>query len=82
MKYLIRLIVPSITASYEILVPDSLPIKDVVSLLSAGVAEMSGKTYMSSGEESLCMAEKERPLDEQRTLADYGIGHGDTLYLI
>lgn len=82
MKYLIRLVVPSINASFEILIPDFLLIRDISALLSVGVAELSGNTYVPSGEESLCMEQWNHPLDGQRTLLDYGIGHGDTLYLI
>lgn len=74
--------VPSVGESFDLSVPDSLPIEQIVSLIAKGVEEMTNSGYKSSGEEYLCFSAYELPLDHRKTLHCYGIESGDRLYLI
>ena len=82
MKILINLVIPSVSASYDVLVPAFLPIKEVVKLMVEGTEELSNLGYRRSGEELLCVDGFRYPLDQELTLEDYGIKNGDRIYLI
>lgn len=82
MKILVNVYVPAILQGYDILVPDDLRIKNVVSLIVSVVAESSAQLYIPSGEECLCSAEKNILLRANATLEKYGIQNGDHLVLM
>lgn len=82
MKLLISVFVPAISEKYDILVPTSLRIKSVVSLIAESVEELSNHLYVASGEECLCSVEKEILLRPNATLDKYGIKNGDHLIMI
>lgn len=82
MKIQVLLIVPAINASFNVMLPKETMIKELLLLLIHGVKELSNNSYVSSKEEFLCLDPLKRPLDELRTLSQYGVQNGDHLYLI
>lgn len=82
MKILITLDVPSIETSYDIFVPDDLPVREVTGLLARGVEELSWKQYVASGTEFLCSAADETCLDPDKSLYTLGAQNGDRYLLI
>lgn len=82
MKVQVMLIVPSIGAAHNVLLPESLRIRDVLPLLIKGITELSNHNYISSNEEFLCLDPLELPLDPEGTLLQFGVQNGDHLYLI
>ncbi len=74
--------VPSISAQYEMLIPEDLLIRDVLKLAVNAVKEVSGGLYAASGTEILCARGQDILLDDNRRLKDFGIGNGDHLLLI
>ena len=82
MKLLIDVYFPAITRSYDILIPDSLRIKTVVSLIASTVEELSNHLYVASGNENLCSVEKNILLRPNATLEQYGIKNGDHLVML
>ncbi len=82
MKIQIMLIVPAVGASYNVLLPESLAIKEMLPLLIKGVTELSNNSYVSSSEEFLCLDPLELPLSPDGTLLQFGVQNGDHLYLI
>ena len=82
MKLQIMLNIPSIDASFNLLLPDSLPVRQLIPLLVKGVEELSNHSYVSSHEEFLCAASFDRPLDEYGSLKQFGVENGAHLYLI
>lgn len=82
MKLLINVFVPAISEKYDILVPASLRIKSVVSLIAESVEDLSNHLYVTSGEECLCSVEKDILLRPNATLDKYGIKNGDHLIMI
>lgn len=58
MKILVNVFVPAIGKKYDILVPDFLRVRTITSLVARTVENLSDHMYVSSGEESLCSAEK------------------------
>jgi uncharacterized ubiquitin-like protein YukD len=81
-KLLICLEVPSISALFEMYVPDFLPVKELIPLLVKAVKEMSSDRYVSSGCEFLCAKDPDYLLDDDAALAFYDIGNGDHLVLM
>ncbi len=82
MKTQVMLLVPAIGMTYNVLLPASLSIRDLLPLIIGGVTELSNNSYVSSNEEFLCLDPLELPLDPDGTLLQFGVQNGDHLYLI
>lgn len=82
MKLLLNIRIPSISESYDMLVPNDMRIKSIVSLIVGAVENLSNHMYVSSGEECLCSVEKNILLRHNATLEKYGIKNGDHLILM
>ena len=82
MKILVNVYVPAIGERYDVLIPDFLRVKNIISLVADTVKNLSNHLYTPSGEECLCSAEKGILLRENTTLEKYGIQNGDHLILI
>ena len=80
-KILITLKVPSVQMEQDVKIPDFLPVKEIIKLLTEAVGELTQNRYISSGEEVLCRETPDMILNERYTLQDYGVEHGETLYL-
>ena len=81
-KILIFLRIPSVGSEYEVYVPDHVCVRKLIPLLSDAVFELTRHLYVPSGSETLCCAEQNILLDENKTLSDYEIGNGDHLVMI
>ena len=82
MKILVNVYVPAIGEHYDVLIPNFLRIRTVISLIAATVESLSDNLYVPSGEECLCSAEKNILLRANATLEKYGIRNGDHLIMI
>lgn len=80
-KLLITLKVPCVQQKYDVMIPDFLEIKEIVNLLSDAVSNLTQHMYVSSGKEVLCRDDPAMILNKEYTLRDYGIEHGECLYL-
>lgn len=81
-KVLIRLEIPAIPDSYDIWVPDFLPIKEIIPLLTKAIQELSDDVYRRSGTEQICNCEREQLLNPNCTLKSNGIKNGQHLLLL
>ena len=82
MKILVNVHIPAISEKYDVLIPDSLRIRSVVSLIAETAEKISNHLYVVSGEECLCSVEKNILLRHNATLKQYGIRNGDHLVLM
>ncbi len=82
MKILLNIFIPSIGEDYDLLIPDSLPVGEIIPLLIEAIQEKTNKFYQSSGEEILNWEGTGLALDTSSTLAQYGIRNGDRVILI
>lgn len=82
MKVLVNVHIPAISEDYDILVPGSLRIKNVTTLVASTIEELSNHRYVASGEECLCSVEKNILLRQNATLEKYGIKNGDHLIMM
>ncbi len=82
MKILVNITVPAISGQYDILVPNSARIKNIVSLIASTVEDLSDHRYVASGFECLCSLEKNILLRPNATLDNYGIQNGDHLIMM
>lgn len=78
---MITLKVPSVQMEQDVMIPDFLPVKEIIKLLTEAVGELTQNRYISSGEEVMCRETPDMILNERYTLQDYGVEHGETLYL-
>lgn len=81
-KILITLKVPSVEQKFDVLVPDFLPVKDVIPLMAEAVSELTKMMYVSSGAEVLCRDDPSEIFNGEYTLRDYGVADGEYLFLI
>ena len=82
MKLLVNISIPAISEKYDVLIPDSLRIRNIISLIASTVEDLSDHRYVTSGEECLCSAEKNILLRPNATLQQYGIQNGDHLIMM
>ena len=82
MKVLVNIFVPSISENYDVLVPDFLPVKEVIALIAEAVEYLSNRRYVSSKHELLCLVEQKLLLREDLTLRDYNVRNGDHLVIM
>ena len=82
MKILVNVTVPAISEQYDILLPDSLKIKNLIPLIAGAVEETSNHLFVSSGYEILCSIENNIRLDQHATFETYEIKNGDHLIMI
>ena len=82
MKILVNVHIPAISERFDMLIPDSLRIKTVVSLITNTIVTLTNHPYISSGEEILCSVEKGILLRNNATLERYGIKNGDHLIIM
>ena len=81
-KVAVFLRVPVLQASYEILIPVDMKVRQVIALLSELLEDLSARQYVSSGTELLCRSETGGVLDMECALCDYCIRHGEELVLL
>lgn len=81
-KLLIALAVPALGKTYDLSVPDFLPVGQLIRLLAEALSDITGGEYISSGSELLCRAEAHGILDLAHTLGEYGIQNGEELLLL
>lgn len=82
MKVLVNIYAPTISQNYDVLIPDSLRIKTVVTLVAETLEGLSNHTFIASGHERLCSVEKNILLRDNATLEKYGIKNGDHLVIM
>jgi len=82
MKILVNVYVPAISKKYDVSIPNTLIIKNVISLIASTVEDLSNRLYITSGEEYLYSAEKGILLRPNATLEKYGIQNGDHLVMM
>ena len=82
MKVLVELTIPSIGDTYDVWVPDFLPVSEVVKMAARAAGMLSDNRYVPSGSECLCLKKGAKILRPDLCLTDYGIRHGDHLVLI
>lgn len=63
-------------------IPTEITIKDLTGLIGRAVEEVSGKQYISSGTEFLCLQEKSLVLVQEATVQLYDIQNGDHIVFI
>jgi uncharacterized ubiquitin-like protein YukD len=80
-KLLLNLIVPCIEKKFDVLIPDDIPISDVISLLNQAIQEQSYGQYEPSGDEVICIPEEEIILGSSYTFAQYGVKNGARIML-
>lgn len=78
----IHLYVPAIDASYDLKIPLSMTILDLVKLLGQAVETLSNGAYRASGTEILCLKNKEQILYYDQTPQDYAIQNGELLLMM
>ena len=81
-KILVKLRVPVIQNSYDLLVNPDMNIGELTKVLAKSVDDLSGGKYVPSGMEMLNQITPDILLDSGKSLRIYGIRDGDELALI
>ena len=79
---IIQLYVPAIGENFDLKIPLSMMILELVKLLGQAVETLSNGRYCASGTEILCLKNKEQILDYDQTPQDYGMQNGDLLMMM
>lgn len=82
MKLLVNISVPAISENFDVLIPDSLSVREITPLIAESVEYLSSQRYVSSGKEYICSAEKNLLLRSDQTLRECNIQNGDHLVIM
>lgn len=81
-KVLINLYVPSIGESFDVYIPVFLTVKEIILLLAKAIENLSDGRYLSSGQEILCLKNRNMILTETHLLEDYAVRTGEKFVFI
>lgn len=81
-KVLVMLEVPAISETFEVKVPDNLPVGELTYLLAKSVEDITEGRYRQSNTELLCSRERDALLNEAKTAGAYKLQHGEHLILM
>lgn len=81
-KILIHLSVPIIQQGFDMYIPVSLPMQELTGLLARAVENNTDGAYVSSGNEIVCIKEKNEILAQNLTVWECNIQNGDHLVMI
>ena len=81
-KVLVEVFVPVIDARYDVFIPSTSQVSEILELLKKAVAELSGGRFASSGETALCYRESGAIINVNMTVCELGIHNGSKLMLI
>ncbi len=81
-KVLVQLCIPATGASYDILLPRTLQVHQVVQLISGFFAGMEGGAYMPDDTAVLCSMEDGRIYNVNSSVEDLHLKNGSKLMLI
>ena len=82
MKVLVSVFVPAIGETYDVLIPDFLPVEEVIPLLVNDIEFLSNNRYISTGQELLCQRETNTVFSTSENLGAYHLKNGEQLALI
>lgn len=81
-KIIVNLNIPAIAQQYDMSIPVSISIGDLTELIVRAVKEITNNFYVSSGNEFLCLKERNIILAQEATVQTYVIQNGDHIILI
>ncbi len=81
-KVLVEVYVPVIDARYDVFIPNTSQMSEVLELLKKAVADLSGGHFVPTGETALCYRENGAIINVNMTVYELGIHNGSKLMLI
>ena len=81
-KVLVEVFVPVIDAKYDVFIPNTSQISEVLELLKKAVTDLSGGHFIATDETTLCYRENGSIINVNMTVYELGIHNGSKLMLI
>lgn len=81
-KIILNIKIPAISKDYDVLINPDMNVKDIIILLCMAVEDATNHSYLSSGSEILCSAERMTILRNDESIKKYGLKKGETLLLL
>ena len=81
-KVLVEVFVPAIDARYDVFIPITSQIAEVLELLKKAVVDLSGGRFIATDETAVCYRENGAVINVNMTVYELGIHNGSKLMLI
>lgn len=81
-KVLVEVFVPVIDAQYDVFIPNTSQMSEVLELLKKAVTDLSGGRFISTNETAICYRENGSIINVNMTVYELGIHNGSKLMLI
>lgn len=81
-KVLVEVFVPVIDARYDVFIPNTSPMSEVLELLKKAVADLSDRHFVPTDETAICYRENGAIVNVNMTVHELGIHNGSKLMLI
>lgn len=81
-KVLVQVFVPVIDTQYDVFIPNTSQMSEVLELLKKAVTDLSDGHYVPTGETAICYRENGAIINVNMTVCELGIHNGSKLMLI
>ena len=81
-KVLVEVFVPVINAKYDVFIPNTSQMSEVLELLKKAVTDLSEGRFMATDETAICFRENGSIINVNMTVYELGIHNGSKLMLI
>ena len=81
-KVLVEVFVPVIDARYDVFIPNTSQMSEVLELLKKAVKDLSGGRFIATDETAVCYRENGSIINVNMTVYELGIHNGSKLMLI
>ena len=81
-KVLVEVYVPVIDARYDVFLPATSQMSEILELLKKAIADQSGGRFVPTGETAICYRESGAIINVNMTVYELGIHNGSKLMLI
>lgn len=81
-KVLVEVFVPVINAKYDVFIPNTSQMSEVLELLKKAVTDLSGGRFVATDETAVCYRENGSIINVNMSVYELGIHNGSKLMLI
>lgn len=81
-KVLVEVFVPAIDAKYDVFIPNTSQMSEVLELLKKAVTDLSAGRFVATNETAVCYRENGAIINVNMTVYELGIHNGSKLMLI
>ena len=81
-KIIVEIYVPALDETYDVFIPQTSPMSEILELLKKAVGDLSGGRFLATDETAVCYRENGAIINVNMSVYELGIHNGSKLMLI